>query len=81
MTGRSRHSDKEIEDAVSEAEARGWRVVPGKNHAWGKLLCPYADRSGCTVFVWSTPKNAGNHARDIRRALDKCSHGDDDDQS
>lgn len=78
MTTRPRHTDKEVEDAVSYAESRGWRVVLGSNHAWAKLLCPHADRSGCVVFVWSTPKNAGNHARDIKRAIEKCTHGGED---
>lgn len=79
MSRRSRHAHKEIEDAVVEAEARGWRVIEGRNHAKFKLLCPYADRSGCMILVWSTPKNPGNHALDIIRALHKCECGTDHD--
>jgi hypothetical protein len=71
---RSRHPDKEIEDAVASAEADGWRVVPVKGHAWAKLYCARADRDGCKVSVWSTPRNAGDHARDITRAVKRCPH-------
>ena len=70
---RKRHPNKEVEAAVAEAEARGWRVVM-QGH-WGRLYCPFADRDGCQVGVWGTPKNAGNHAKQIRRRLDKCKHG------
>lgn len=39
-------------------------------HAWGMLLCPRSDK--CTIVVWSTPKNPGNHAKQIRRKVDQC---------
>jgi hypothetical protein len=55
-----RHPNKEIEAAVAHAEALGWRVVPISGHAWGRLYCPWADRDGCMVSVWSTPRNAEN---------------------
>lgn len=71
---RSRHPDKEIEQAVATAESLGWRVVPISGHAWGRLYCAQADRDGCMISVWSTPRNAGNHARDIVRALNRCPH-------
>jgi hypothetical protein len=78
MASRPRHTDKEVEDAVAYAESLGWRVESGSNHAKFKLFCPRSDRSGCIIFVWSTPKNAGNHARAIVRAIDRCNCGDDD---
>jgi hypothetical protein len=34
---RSRHPDKEIEEAVAYAEQAGWRVVPVKGHAWASI--------------------------------------------
>lgn len=71
---RSRHPDKEIEEAVAYAETLGWRVVAVKGHAWGRLYCDHADREGCMISVWSTPRSAGNHARDIIRAIDRCPH-------
>ena len=71
---RSRHPDKEIEGAIAYAEQRGWRVVPVSGHAWGCLYCAWADRDGCMVSIWSTPRSAGNHARDLVRAIDRCPH-------
>ena len=42
----------------------------------GRLLCPHASRGGCIVSVWSTPRVAENHARQIRSKVDSCPHGD-----
>ncbi len=71
---RKRHPDKEIEDAVSYAEELGWSVKPVKGHAWGRLYCAHHDRDGCKISVWSTPRSAGNHARAVMRAVDRCPH-------
>lgn len=72
---RLRHPNKEIEAAVAYAEASGWRVVPISGHAWGRLYFRWADRDGCMVSVWSTPRNAENHAKAIRRDVARCPHG------
>ena len=77
---RSRHPDKEIEDAVAYAEGLGWRVIPVSGHAWGRLYCAWADRDGCMISVWSTPRSAGNHARDIIRAIGRCPHQEKEDR-
>lgn len=74
---RQRHSKKEIEEALKFAESQGWKVLVGGSHAWGKLHCPYNDsecRCGefCIVSIWSTPKNASNHAKQIKRAVNNC---------
>ena len=74
---RWKHPKKEVEDALRHAEANGWRVEPGGAHAWGRIYCPYNDaecRCGefCITSVWSTPKNAGNHAKALRRVVDNC---------
>jgi hypothetical protein len=69
---RPRHPKKEVEAAVQYAEEKGWRVEMTRGHAWAELLCPLATREGCRVFVWSTPKNSGNHARTVKRLIDKC---------
>jgi len=69
---RPRHPNKEVEDAVAYAEARRW-TWRALGH-WGRLFCPHADRDGCQVGVFGTPKNAGNHARQIIRAIDRCPH-------
>lgn len=71
---RSRHPNKEIEAAVSYAETQGWSWIKVKGHAWGKLQCAYHDREGCTLFVWSTPRVPENHARQLRRDIDRCPH-------
>lgn len=71
---RPRHPHKEIEAVVAYAEALGWRVVM-QGH-WGRLYCPHADRDGCQVGVNSTPRNAEAHARQIKRAIERCPHQD-----
>ena len=73
---RSRHPDQHIERAIQYAESLGWRVSLSNGHAWGRLFCPHATRGGCIVSVWSTPKVAENHARQIRNRVDSCPHGD-----
>lgn len=74
---RTRHPKKEIEEALRHAEDNGWKVEVGGSHAWGKMYCPYNDaecRCGefCITSVWSTPKNAENHARKLKRVVDNC---------
>lgn len=76
---RPRHPDKEVEEALRYAETYGWRVGIGGSHAWGKIYCPHHDstcRCGefCISSIWSTPKNPGNHARQIKRIVDHCIH-------
>lgn len=80
---RKRHSKKDIEEALVYAESQGWRIEPATGHAWGRLYCPYnsADcRCGeyCVISIWSTPKSASNHARQIRRVIDRCLMRDND---
>ena len=75
--GRDRHPKKEVEEAIRYAEANGWRVEGGGSHAWGRIYCPYNDaecRCGefCITSSWSTPKNPGNHARQLKRVIDNC---------
>ena len=74
MAARPKHPKKEVEDAVAYAEAQGWTWLKVHGHAWGKLYCKHHDRDGCTEFVWPTPRSPGNHARQIRRAVDRCPH-------
>ena len=74
---RKRHGKSDVEAALKHAESKGWRVEVGGSHAWGKIYCPYNDdscRCGefCITSVWSTPKNPGNHARQLRRVVDNC---------
>lgn len=66
---RRRHPKKEVEAALTELEAFGWRVIErhGKTHAWGIVRCPYNDpdcRCGefCQMTVNSTPRDPARHA-------------------
>ena len=80
-----KHPDKNINDAVNYAVKNGWEVVEAgsSSHAWARLKCPYNDpecRGGkfCLNSVWSTPKNPQNHAKQIRRIVDRCINKDRD---
>ena len=71
-----KHPKLEVNDAIKYAESKGWRIEAGGSHAWGKMYCPHNSeecRCGefCITSIWSTPKNAGNHAKQIRRVVDK----------
>jgi hypothetical protein len=62
---------------LRHAEENNWQIEVSKGHAWGRMYCPYNDpecRCGehCVTSIWSTPKNAGNHAKQIRRIVDNC---------
>jgi len=74
---RKKHSKPEIEKALCYAESQHWRVDVGGSHAWGKIYCPYNDKACrcgefCITSIWSTPKNAGTHAKQIKRVVDNC---------
>jgi hypothetical protein len=69
MSERPRHSKKEIEEALQYAEDNGWTVQYPFGH-WGAVRCPQT----CFQAVFSTPANVGNHAKAIRRAVDRCDH-------
>lgn len=73
---RKKHPNKELEAAVQYAEDHGWRYKEAGNsaHAWGRLLCPLESRDGCSMSVWSTPRNPFIHAMQIQRRVDFCSH-------
>jgi hypothetical protein len=76
MTKRKIHPNKEIEKAVQYAEKLKWRYIKvgGSGHAWGRLLCPLEQREGCSMSIWSTPRDPENHAKQIRKRVDHCSH-------
>jgi hypothetical protein len=76
---RARHPKKEVEETLQEFEATGdWTVtvVHSKGHRWGVATCRFEHRE-CQIGIWSTPRNAGNHARQIRRAAARCPGEDD----
>lgn len=74
---RGKHAKPEVEKAIRFAESRGWRIEEGGSHAWGKMYCPYnmaECRCGihCITSICSTPKNSGNHAKRLVRAVENC---------
>ncbi|QUS39302.1 hypothetical protein RPMA_10995 [Tardiphaga alba] len=69
---RPTHTSKEVEAAICHAESMGWRFR--KMGHWGRLFCEHADRDGCAQQVNGTPRNAENHAKQIRRAVERCPH-------
>lgn len=72
---RARHSKKEVEAALRRAEKAGWSVTPTTaGHRWGKAECGH----GCSISIWSTPKNPGNFAKAIDRAVKRCNHAEED---
>lgn len=75
-----RHPNKAIEAALGYARAHRWSVIKsggGSAHAWGVVRCP----GDCPqVSIYSTPRVAENHARDLRRAVDRCPHRTEGDE-
>jgi hypothetical protein len=74
---RRKHPKRDVEEALQHAERAGWRIEEGGAHAWGKMYCPFNDatcRCGefCITSIWSTPRNAVNHARQLRKVVDRC---------
>ena len=69
-----KHANKHIEDALEYARHHGWTVIKragGSAHAWGVMRC----QAGCPqVSIFSTPRVPENHARALRRAVDRCPH-------
>jgi hypothetical protein len=80
MKGHADHANKEIREAIQYAEQRGWRfeMAGPRAHIYGTLYCPETSRDGCRRTVLSTPRNPQNHARRIRREVDRCPHRADD---
>lgn len=75
-----RHPDKSIEAALAYAREHSWTVIKstgGSAHAWGVMRCP----GDCPqVSIFSTPRVPENHAKALRRAVDRCPHVAEDDQ-
>jgi len=76
VSTRKKHPNKEIELAIKYAEGKLWRhLKTGKSaHAWGRLLCPLQNKEGCSMSIWSTPRDTNNHAKQICRRVDSCPH-------
>lgn len=73
-----RHPNKAIEAALAHARENGWTVIKstgGSAHAWGVMRCS----GDCPqVSIYSTPRVPENHARALRRAVDRCPHDDEE---
>ena len=67
------HPNKHIREALDYAENCGWTVrkSAGRTHAWGTIYCPFGHQN-CWMAVYSTPRSPENHARDIRRKVNRC---------
>jgi hypothetical protein len=72
---RSRHPKKDVEEALQEAEKAGMIVEDSRGH-WGVIWCPGDEHDRCPrpFWVWSSPKNVQNHAKQIRRYIARCPH-------
>jgi len=80
---RKKHPDKDIESALYYAESKGWRIIERRGHAWGSLVCPKNSedcRCGqfCQMSIWSSPRSAGNHARQLIQKVDGCIYYEND---
>lgn len=72
-----KHPNKEINAAIEYAKSKDWKVETCNGHAWGQMFCPKNSpecRCGehCITSIWSTPRNPEDHARKLRRIVDKC---------
>lgn len=74
------HKNKEIARAIQEALSQDWtfKKSSGSAHAFGVLFCPAQNRTGCKISVLSTPRSPENHAKQIRKAIKKCTHCKED---
>lgn len=79
VPSRPRHPKKEVEEALEFAEAHRWLVEsPRPGHPWGRATCGRPGHD-CLVWIWSTPRNAANHSKQIRRAVYRCDAKEDSD--
>lgn len=68
------HPHKEISSAIEFALSQGWRFEHSRGHIYGTLYCPERSRDGRLIRVYSTPRNAYNHASFIENEVKKCEH-------
>jgi len=68
--------NKHIREAIKYAVQDGWTFVKAgaRAHIYGTLYCPLRTREGHSKHVYSTPRSPQDHARDIRRLVDRCTH-------
>lgn len=72
MVSRERHQKNEIAGALRRAQDAGLVVAEMRNgHRWGTVSC---ESCGADRQVFSTPQNAGAHAKQIDRFTAKHAH-------
>jgi hypothetical protein len=68
------HSKKQIRDALDDAYTAGFDIYETPaGHRWGYLECGKCGQRGT---VWSTPKSPDNHAKQLRRFMQRHRHDD-----
>lgn len=80
MSKRTRHTSKEVENAIQAALEAGWtfeKPKGGHSHKYGTLKCPKNQkecRGGlfCSFQVRSTPGKPEGHAKKIMSAVNGC---------
>lgn len=67
------HPNKHIKEAIAYALANGWHYVESGSsaHAFCRLRCNFGHAEH-QMSIWSTPKNAENHAKQIVRKVNQC---------
>jgi len=74
-----KHPHKHIQAAIDYALAKGWVwVAPGHSaHCFCRLRCgsPENQHQAHQLSVWSTPRSAENHAKQIKHKVDHCRIG------
>lgn len=69
-TKRPRHTKRDYEALLQEAEGDGWRVKKNKGHF--RAFCPWACK--CMVTVSATPSAQGA-LKKIRADINRCKKG------
>ena len=69
-TQRPRHTKRDYEALLQEAEGDGWRVTKNKRHF--QALCPWACK--CIVTVSATPSAQGA-LKKVRADINRCKKG------
>nr|WP_318381681.1 hypothetical protein [uncultured Enterobacter sp.] len=68
------HPDKHLRAAIDYALSEGWTFTPGgaSAHCFGRLVCGSPGHKDHMMSIWSTPRSAQNHAKQIIRMVRRC---------
>lgn len=82
MPTRQRHPKKEVETTLRWAEALGLQVeVRNHGHTWGRLLFAQGTPDEASWWIRSTPRVPGDHAAQLRRAVERAQRQAEDRQA